>query len=215
MFAVRELQKADITQEWHNSPQTGDHLEISLLTPRCAVLCRMMKSIPTLRLYLRSGEMTAAGALLLGRLTLRMSVFSMSVSDSKKRSSGFKEDDEIGSSRTATVDEIVERVWATALANISDDRPGVTFTDAQGVDGSIRTVLGARTAISADEFAAVACRLRVSHSAIMVGGDPVRIDDPLVTVQAVERFGPRPVVTRLPATAGSDLLIYGTFRWGR
>lgn len=74
------------------------------------------------------------------------------------------------------------------------DRPAVTLTYAQSLDGSIAARRGQPLPLSGPEAIAFTHRLRAAHDAILVGVDTVLADDPRLTVRLAPGENPRPVV---------------------
>ncbi len=101
----------------------------------------------------------------------------------------------------ARLDGLLER----AMQHDRDDRPFITLTFAQSVDGSIACSPSAATALSNSRSLTLTHLLRARHDAILVGIRTVIADDPLLTVRLVEGPSPQPVVLdsrlRLPLTA--------------
>lgn len=92
---------------------------------------------------------------------------------------------------------IIERVDArlnSAQHTGHRDRPFVTLTYAQSLDGSITTEPGARTVLSNVHSQTMTHSLRARHAAILVGINTVLADDPRLTVRLVEGTNPRPVI---------------------
>lgn len=85
------------------------------------------------------------------------------------------------------------------------DRPFVTLSYAQSLDGSIAARRGAQLVLSGTESMMMTHRLRADHDAILVGIGTVLADDPQLTVRLVEGKHPQPVILdsrlRFPATA--------------
>ena len=79
-------------------------------------------------------------------------------------------------------------------AEARDDRPFVTLTFAQSIDGSIAARRGVQTALSGDDSLAMTHTLRTLHDAILVGIGTVLADNPLLTARAVEGPDPQPIV---------------------
>jgi GTP cyclohydrolase II len=88
------------------------------------------------------------------------------------------------------------------------DRPLVTVSFAQSLDGSIAARRGERTQISGPESAQLTHKLRASHDAILIGIGTLLVDDPQLTVRLVEGDNPRPVIldTRLRTPLDSFLV---------
>jgi len=88
------------------------------------------------------------------------------------------------------------------------DRPFVTLSYAQSVDGSIAARRGATTPISGPEALRLTHQLRAHHDAILVGIGTVLADDPQLTVRLARGPNPQPVVvdSRLRFPPGSRLL---------
>ncbi|MCA9958138.1 MAG: GTP cyclohydrolase II [Anaerolineales bacterium] len=85
-------------------------------------------------------------------------------------------------------------------------RPFVTISYAQSLDGSITSRRGQPTALSSHDSMAFTHKLRATHDAILVGIGTVLADDPLLTVRLVEGKHPQPIILdsqlRLPLQAG-------------
>lgn len=90
---------------------------------------------------------------------------------------------------------------ATVSMNGSQ-RPKVTLSWAQSLDGCIAAHRDSRLRISGEESMRMTHRMRAEHDAILVGIGTVLADDPKLTVRLVEGRSPRPVVAdaslRLP-----------------
>ena len=103
----------------------------------------------------------------------------------------------------------VERTMARALsAGRSGDRPCVTVSYAQSLDGSIAARPGKRLILSGSQSMVMTHRVRALHDAILVGVGTVLIDNPRLTVRMVEGNNPRPVIldSRLRTPLSSLLL---------
>ena len=85
------------------------------------------------------------------------------------------------------------------------DRPRVTLTYAQSLDGSITARSGAPLSLSGAESLHYTHQLRAVHDAILLGIGTVLIDDPRLDVRLVAGPSPRPIVLdselRCPVTA--------------
>ena len=88
---------------------------------------------------------------------------------------------------------------------INLDRPRVTLTYAQSLDGSITARSGAPLSLSGAESLHYTHQLRAAHDAILVGIGTVLSDDPRLDVRLVTGPSPRPIVLdselRCPVTA--------------
>lgn len=90
------------------------------------------------------------------------------------------------------------------------ERPFVTLSYAQSLDGSLAANQGERTQISGSESARLAHSLRANHDAILIGIGTLLIDDPQLTVRLVEGENPRPVVLDSKLQTPADSLLVRT-----
>lgn len=74
------------------------------------------------------------------------------------------------------------------------DRPHITLSYAQSLDGSIAARRGEQTFISGPEAGRLTHRLRARHDAILVGIGTVLADDPQLTVRLVRGPDPQPII---------------------
>lgn len=74
------------------------------------------------------------------------------------------------------------------------DRPFLTLSYAQSLDGSIAITAGAQTDISSPESLQMTHRLRAIHDGILVGIGTVLSDDPQLTVREVAGRNPTPII---------------------
>ncbi len=85
------------------------------------------------------------------------------------------------------------------------ERPFVTLSYAQSLDGSITARRGEPLAISGPESMEMTHRLRAEHDAILVGIGTVLSDDPRLSVRLVDGLNPQPIIVdsqlRCPLTA--------------
>jgi GTP cyclohydrolase II len=81
-----------------------------------------------------------------------------------------------------------------ARAPLRADRPWITLTFAQSLDGSIGGSAGERLALSGDESLNLTHRLRAAHDAILVGVGTVLADDPRLTLRLAPGRQPQPIV---------------------
>ena len=88
---------------------------------------------------------------------------------------------------------------------LNHDRPRVTLTYAQSLDGSIAARSGLPLSLSGTESLAYTHQLRATHDAILVGIGTVLSDNPRLNVRLVAGTSPRPIVLdselRCPPTA--------------
>jgi GTP cyclohydrolase II len=88
---------------------------------------------------------------------------------------------------------------------INDDRPYVTLSYAQSIDGSIAYRPGRPLALSCNESRVFTHCLRSAHDAILVGIGTILADNPYLTVRHVDGKNPQPVIVdgrlRLPLDA--------------
>jgi riboflavin-specific deaminase-like protein len=85
------------------------------------------------------------------------------------------------------------RLLAEAHAS-KENRPWVTLSYAQSLDGSIAAVRDRPLSLSGPESIQITHQLRASHQAILVGIGTVLADDPRLTVRLVDGEDPQPVV---------------------
>lgn len=95
------------------------------------------------------------------------------------------------------------------------DRPFVTLSYAQSLDGSLAARPGARLQLSGPESTALTHRLRAAHDAVLVGIGTVLADDPQLTVRFSSGASPRPVVldSQLRTPTGAALLRHPQPPW--
>ncbi|CAG0936163.1 2,5-diamino-6-(ribosylamino)-4(3H)-pyrimidinone 5'-phosphate reductase [Thermoflexales bacterium] len=74
------------------------------------------------------------------------------------------------------------------------DRPRVTLTYAQSLDGSIAIRSGVPLALSGTESMHYTHQLRAAHDAILIGIGTVLSDDPRLNVRLTSGLSPRPIV---------------------
>jgi GTP cyclohydrolase II len=86
-----------------------------------------------------------------------------------------------------------------------ENRPLVTLSYAQSLDGSITLLRGAPLSLSGTDSMRMTHRVRASQEAILVGVGTIESDDPQLTVRFAEGESPRPVILdshlRIPMTA--------------
>lgn len=104
----------------------------------------------------------------------------------------------------ADLDPVAALQAARAQARLAD-RPWVTLTYAQSLDGSISYRADAPLTLSGPETKTLTHRLRAMHAAILVGVGTVLADDPKLTARRVGGPHPLPVILdsrlRTPPTA--------------
>ena len=74
------------------------------------------------------------------------------------------------------------------------NRPVVTLSYAQSLDGCLAVQRGRQTPLSGPEALIITHRLRAAHQAILVGLGTVLADDPRLTVRLVDGADPQPVI---------------------
>jgi 3,4-dihydroxy 2-butanone 4-phosphate synthase/GTP cyclohydrolase II len=91
---------------------------------------------------------------------------------------------------------------------LHNERPAITLSYAQSLDGSIAPIRGSRYTVSCAESRELTHRLRAAHDAILVGINTVVADNPCLTVRLVEGQNPLPIVldSRLRMPLDSNLL---------
>jgi 3,4-dihydroxy 2-butanone 4-phosphate synthase/GTP cyclohydrolase II len=82
----------------------------------------------------------------------------------------------------------------TSLRLRTEERPLVTLSYAQSLDGCIARERGKPLALSGLESRRLTHQLRASHNAILVGIGTVQADNPQLTVRLVEGESPIPVI---------------------
>ncbi len=90
--------------------------------------------------------------------------------------------------------EISERIDNATRFLHEKERPYITLTYAQALDGSIAGKRGEPLTISCPETLVLAHQLRAWHDAILVGIGTVLSDNPRLTVRLVQGASPQPVV---------------------
>jgi len=98
---------------------------------------------------------------------------------------------ERGNPHGAEIDALRERVDKHYSR---EERPFVTLTYAQSLDGSIASAAGRPLAISGADALAFTHRLRALHDAILVGIGTVLSDNPRLNVRRTEGNHPQPIV---------------------
>ncbi len=103
------------------------------------------------------------------------------------------------------------RAEADRFIQQQDDRPYVTLSYAQSLDGCLATRDGRPYALSGDEALHLTHSLRAAHQAILVGVGTVISDDPLLTVRLVNGESPQAVIvdTNLRTPLNSRLIARG------
>jgi riboflavin-specific deaminase-like protein len=100
--------------------------------------------------------------------------------------------------------EFLDR-WLAETGTVPTDRPLVTLSYAQTLDGSISLRSDQGLAISGEQSRMLTHKLRASHDAILVGIGTVLSDDPQLNVRLVEGTDPQVVILdsnlRLPISS--------------
>lgn len=89
--------------------------------------------------------------------------------------------------------EFLDR-WLAETGSVPNDRPLVTLSYAQTLDGSISLRSDQALAISGEQSQILTHKLRASHDAILVGIGTVLADDPQLNVRLVEGRDPQIVI---------------------
>ena len=74
------------------------------------------------------------------------------------------------------------------------DRPLVTLSFAQSLDGSLAAEIGQQTQISGPESARLTHTLRANHDTILIGIGTMLTDDPRLSVRLVDGVNPKPII---------------------
>lgn len=92
-------------------------------------------------------------------------------------------------------------------------RPHVTLSYAQSIDGAIAARRGSPTRLSGEESMRMTHALRASHDAILVGVGTVMADNPSLTVRLVEGTNPQPIVldSQLRTPVSAELVQSGVW----
>ena len=88
----------------------------------------------------------------------------------------------------------LEALAERAAAARHRDRPFVSLSYAQSLDGSLAARPGVPLLLSGPESSALTHRLRAAHDAVLVGIGTVLADDPRLTVRGVPGESPQPIV---------------------
>ena len=95
------------------------------------------------------------------------------------------------------------------------NRPLLTLSYAQSLDGSIAARRGISMNLSCNESLQLSHKLRASHDAILVGIGTILSDDPKLNVRLVEGMSPQPIImdSNLRFPVDSDLLDNEMLPW--
>ena len=104
-----------------------------------------------------------------------------------------------------------QEAWFNSLPELASEfhrrhqRPLVTISYAQSLDGSIATRNREQLALSSPEAMVLTHRIRAVSDAIVIGINTLLTDDPLLTVRHAEGHNPQPIVLdsnlRVPSSA--------------
>jgi GTP cyclohydrolase II len=97
-------------------------------------------------------------------------------------------------SRPGLFNKIRSSLHGTPYRTGTEDRPYVTLSYAQSIDGSIASRSGRPLILSCSESAVFTHRIRSIHDAILVGIGTIFADNPLLTVRHVAGKSPQPVI---------------------
>ncbi|MEW6335680.1 MAG: RibD family protein [Thermodesulfobacteriota bacterium] len=107
--------------------------------------------------------------------------------------------------RPGLFDKIRSSLHGAPRRPAAPDRPYITLSYAQSIDGSIASRSGRPLALSCSESVVLTHRIRAIHDAILVGIGTIFADNPLLTVRHVAGESPQPVIVdsrlRLPLDA--------------
>lgn len=103
-----------------------------------------------------------------------------------------------------SIDEIIASIQSSQKA----ERPLVTLSYAQSLDGSITARRGSPLGLSGPEAMSFTHRLRATHETILVGIGTLLADNPRLSVRLVEGPNPQPIIldSRLRSPTGANLL---------
>lgn len=93
------------------------------------------------------------------------------------------------------------------------NRPKVTLTYAQSIDGAIAARRGEPLALSSDASWKMSHQLRAEHDAILVGIGTVFADNPSLTVRLVEGDNPQPIVLDSQLRCPLDAKLVASGAW--
>lgn len=100
---------------------------------------------------------------------------------------------------------VAECLSETLTHSAAQNRPAVTLSFAQSLDGSVTRRRGEPLTLSSPESMRLTHQLRAMHDAILVGIGTVLADNPRLTVRLVEGKQPQPIILdsrlRIPSTA--------------
>ncbi len=101
----------------------------------------------------------------------------------------------VGTDLSPALEKRVEALHTQIMSHAeSHDRPFVTLSYAQSLDGSLAAKSGEPLQLSGSQSMVLTHALRSAHDAILVGIDTVLADDPQLTVRYVAGPMPQPVV---------------------
>ena len=100
--------------------------------------------------------------------------------------------------------------WIKTHRNLknSGNRPFITLTYAQSLDGSIAGRDKTQITLSGEDSFTLTHELRTLHSAILVGRKTVVADDPLLTARLVQGNNPTPVILDTHGKISSDARVF-------
>jgi 3,4-dihydroxy 2-butanone 4-phosphate synthase/GTP cyclohydrolase II len=110
-------------------------------------------------------------------------------------------------------DKVFEFLKETRNSDL--EKPQVTLSYAQSIDGSLTWMRGQSTAISGPESMQLTHQLRAHHDAILVGIGTVLADDPQLSVRLVKGDDPRPIIldSKLRIKSKARILNSGMKPW--
>lgn len=90
--------------------------------------------------------------------------------------------------------ELIERILSAVDGKSPPERPRVTLSYAQSLDGSITFCRGKPLRLSGSDSQRMTHQLRAAHDAILVGIGTVLADNPRLTVRLASGSNPQPVI---------------------
>jgi 3,4-dihydroxy 2-butanone 4-phosphate synthase/GTP cyclohydrolase II len=107
-----------------------------------------------------------------------------------------------------SIDDLKIRLSKAKAFRIQNNRPFITISYAQSVDGSIASKTREQIHLSGPQSSMLTHQIRASCDAILIGIGTLLADDPCLTVRLVEGNSPQPIIldTRLRTPADAKLV---------